>query len=134
MLAELHHLHTALAQIQTKLTDSVPSVRNSGRLHAFEQVLCHNDLLSGNILLYAPDKNKGHYTGPIRDVYLIDYEYAAYNFRAYDLANHFCEFGGFDFDIVNEFPSDIVRKKFIEIYLKGSKKVFTCFTHRFYGD
>merc|ERR1719219_2112937 len=40
---------------------------------------CHNDIQENNIL-----------NTPI-GLKLIDYEYASYNFRAFDIGNHFCE-------------------------------------------
>lgn len=49
--------------------------------------LCHNDLLLGNIL----------YDPPPRDaVTLIDFEYCAYGYAPHDIANHFCEWAGFE--------------------------------------
>eukprot|EP00981_Chlorochromonas_danica_P002487 scaffold474_cov169-Ochromonas_danica.AAC.22 len=100
----VHSIDTLRQHLHDLPTSSLYS-RQRGQLHAFEEVLCHNDLLSGNILLHDDQ------------VTLIDFEYAAYNFRAFDLANHFCEFGGFDFDIVNEFPSSSLREDFIRYYL-----------------
>lgn len=47
-------------------------------------VFAHNDLLLGNILV---DENTD-------EVRFIDYEYAAYNFQAYDIGNHFAEYAG----------------------------------------
>ncbi len=47
-------------------------------------VYCHNDLLLANIIFY--EKNNS--------VNFIDFEYAGPNYRAYDIANHFCEFAG----------------------------------------
>lgn len=64
------------------------SARDQGMAYALEEVLCHNDLLSGNILVMREHKLLG--MGEKVDVRLIDYEYAAYNYRSYDLANHFC--------------------------------------------
>lgn len=52
---------------------------------AFERVLTHNDLLSGNILV-----NNDYEAGKEPVLTLIDYEYACYNTRAFDIANHFC--------------------------------------------
>ncbi|VDO95942.1 unnamed protein product [Soboliphyme baturini] len=46
-----------------------------------DMVFCHNDLQEGNIML--PEH--------LSDVTFIDFEYAGYNFRAFDIANHFCE-------------------------------------------
>ncbi|KAI5093937.1 ethanolamine kinase 1 isoform X1 [Silurus meridionalis] len=47
-------------------------------------VLCHNDLLCNNIIY---QQEGGH-------VKFIDYEYAGYNYQAYDIGNHFNEFAG----------------------------------------
>lgn len=69
-------------------------------------VFCHNDLLCANII-YNTEK---------RDVAFIDYEYGSFNYRSFDLANHFCEFAGFDCDY-SLFPSDDFQRKWIQEYL-----------------
>ena len=46
-------------------------------------LFAHNDLQEGNILLQK--------TKTSRKVALIDFEYCAYNYRGFDLANHFVE-------------------------------------------
>ncbi|XP_054568079.1 ethanolamine kinase 2 isoform X2 [Eptesicus fuscus] len=51
-------------------------------------VFCHNDLLCKNIIY---DSTKGH-------VRFIDYEYAGYNYQAFDIGNHFNEFAGTEGD------------------------------------
>lgn len=114
MRDQLQGLQDLLAAARGKLLGR-SSEEDQGRLFAFEEVLCHNDLLSGNILLAQPEA--GGQQAPKRDVYLIDFEYAAYNHRGFDLANHFCEFGGFDFDVVTQFPSEELRKAFLRHYL-----------------
>ncbi|NXV57988.1 CHKB kinase, partial [Molothrus ater] len=48
-------------------------------------VFCHNDVQEGNILLLA-----GHEASSDR-LMLIDFEYSSYNYRGFDLGNHFCE-------------------------------------------
>ena len=45
---------------------------------------CHNDILFANILIHQP-------SGAVN---LIDFEYGGYNFRAFDIANHFNEWAG----------------------------------------
>ena len=45
-----------------------------------EVVFCHNDLLGGNIL----------YSQTTGRLVFIDFEYATYNYAAFDIANHFC--------------------------------------------
>lgn len=47
-------------------------------------VFCHNDLLLANVV-YNAQRNT---------VTFIDYEYAAYNYQSYDIANHFNEYAG----------------------------------------
>lgn len=51
-------------------------------------VFAHNDLLSGNLMLSEKEEK----------LYLIDFEYGSYNFRGYDIANHFNEYAGFECD------------------------------------
>lgn len=48
-------------------------------------VFAHNDLLLGNILYDEQGE---------ANVIFIDYEYADYNFQAFDIGNHFAEFAG----------------------------------------
>lgn len=47
-------------------------------------VFAHNDLLLGNVI----------YTESNNSVTFIDYEYAAFNYQAFDIGNHFAEFAG----------------------------------------
>lgn len=47
-------------------------------------VFCHNDLLLGNVI----------YNSKSDSVTFIDFEYANYNYQAYDIANHFNEYAG----------------------------------------
>ena len=71
-------------------TKHVLDSRQLGMKFALKQVLCHNDLLCGNLLLsHTPDVEGGECRGS-HSIRLIDYEYAAYNYRAFDFANHFC--------------------------------------------
>ncbi|KAL4859074.1 putative choline kinase 2 [Chlorella vulgaris] len=80
-------------------------------LHALESRLaasfpswvgfCHNDLLNGNILLFTSPAADGSEAvggtaagnGGKLTVKLIDYEYSTLNDVAFDVANHFCEWG-----------------------------------------
>ena len=67
---------------------------------------CHNDLLFGNIL----------YSERRQFVSLIDWEYSSYGFAPFDLANHFCEWAGFEC-LWERFPSRDQQRFFIEKYL-----------------
>ena len=77
-------------------------------------LLCHNDLSSLNIIYQA---------GLTPRVSLIDLEYAAPNYQAFDIGNHFCEFAGvhtLDFTL---FPSEAVQKQWIRLYLEESDRL-----------
>lgn len=77
-------------------------------------VFCHNDLQPGNIL-------------KIEDggLVVIDYEYSSYNYRGFDLGNHFCEYmfnnnhDKYPYFTHNEqlYPSRQTQLKFIRAYL-----------------
>ena len=69
-------------------------------------VLCHNDLLLKNFI-----KNE-------KGIELIDFEYSGYNYRAFDIANHFNEWCGFDLNWDN-FPSEDTQKRFLKAYLEA---------------
>lgn len=54
-------------------------------------VYSHNDLLLTNILY---DKN-------VNTVTFIDFEYTGFNYQAFDIANHFAEFAGNYYHLIN---------------------------------
>ena len=70
------------------------SAFSEGYQFGLDVVFAHNDLLSGNILLpTGADNSDLECSIPGMEptkVHIIDYEYAAYNYRAWDLANYFC--------------------------------------------
>jgi ethanolamine kinase len=72
-----------------------------------EVVFCHNDLLAGNFI----------YNQEMDTVMVIDYEYAYYNYRAFDIANHFCEYAGFEMDW-SKFPDQATQLAFLKRYLE----------------
>lgn len=49
-------------------------------------VFCHNDCQEGNILLLDSRED-----GEKQKLMLIDFEYSSYNYRGFDIGNHFCE-------------------------------------------
>lgn len=69
-------------------------------------VFAHNDLLSGNLMLSEKDEK----------LYLIDFEYGSYNFRGYDIANHFNEYAGFECDY-SLYPDKDSQYHFFRHYL-----------------
>lgn len=76
----------------------------------FEIVFCHNDLLAGNIVLSAEC--------PEGSVKFIDFEYSGWNWRSFDLANHFVEFCGLALDL-SKYPKRAFRRAWIQEYLEA---------------
>ncbi|ESO97520.1 hypothetical protein LOTGIDRAFT_228190 [Lottia gigantea] len=72
-------------------------------------VFCHNDLLLNNII-YDKKADK---------VGFIDYEYAFYNYQAYDIADHFAEFAGIDVVDYDRYPSKEFQLKWLKVYLEN---------------
>lgn len=73
-------------------------------------IFSHNDLLSGNIMInHEEDK-----------LYFIDYEYASYNYRGYDIGNHFAEYAGFECDY-SLYPNMNEQYHFFRHYLQPDR-------------
>ncbi|THD21843.1 Choline/ethanolamine kinase [Fasciola hepatica] len=87
---------------------------------AFPVVFCHNDFQENNILVLNNPDVDGFY-----DVLPIDFEYSGYNFRGFDIGNHFNEwcydytcpdppYFTYDFD---SYPTLSQQKEFWNTYL-----------------
>ncbi|XP_010852553.1 PREDICTED: ethanolamine kinase 2 [Bison bison bison] len=74
-------------------------------------VFCHNDLLCKNIIY---DSSKGH-------VRFIDYEYAGYNYQAFDIGNHFNEFAGVNEVDYSRYPARETQLLWLRYYLQAQK-------------
>ncbi|XP_025830734.1 ethanolamine kinase-like isoform X2 [Agrilus planipennis] len=72
-------------------------------------VFCHNDLLLGNVICTDDESS----------VVFIDYEYAAYNYQAFDIGNHFNEFVGIEPDTIDysKYPSKELQYDWLKTYL-----------------
>lgn len=70
-------------------------------------VYCHNDLLLKNIIYHEK-------TG----VTFIDFEYGDFNYQAFDIANHFCEFAGVDVFDPSLYPSEEFQIKWLRNFLR----------------
>nr|XP_040019425.1 choline kinase alpha [Gasterosteus aculeatus aculeatus] len=90
-------------------------------------VFCHNDCQEGNVLLLkrgrSSDKQK---------LMLIDFEYSSYNYRGFDIGNHFCEWM-YDYSCeespffkvdAQAYPSKAQQLHFIRSYLRESHRGF----------
>uniref|UniRef100_A0A8D2ZD75 ethanolamine kinase n=1 Tax=Scophthalmus maximus TaxID=52904 RepID=A0A8D2ZD75_SCOMX len=74
-------------------------------------VLCHNDLLTKNIIY-------NHKEGVVK---FIDYEYAGYNYQAFDIGNHFNEFAGVNDVNYSLYPSRELQRDWLMAYLESYK-------------
>lgn len=72
-------------------------------------VFAHNDLLLGNVI----------YTESLQQITFIDYEYADYNFQAFDIGNHFAEFAGVDEVDYKRYPTKKFQLKWLRCYLES---------------
>lgn len=80
-------------------------------------VFAHCDLLSGNVIVLPKDgtSTPSPSTDENIEVTFIDYEYAVPSPAAFDIANHFAEWGGFDCDF-SVLPTRSQRRDFIHTY------------------
>uniref|UniRef100_A0A8C9S4S2 Ethanolamine kinase n=1 Tax=Scleropages formosus TaxID=113540 RepID=A0A8C9S4S2_SCLFO len=90
-------------------------------------VFCHNDCQEGNILLLNGRENSDR-----QKLMLIDFEYSSYNYRGFDIGNHFCEwmydytYDNFPFFKANSknYPTKAQQLHFISSYLLESDSGF----------
>ncbi|RHZ44496.1 putative ethanolamine kinase [Aspergillus thermomutatus] len=84
-------------------------------------VFAHCDLLCANVIVLPP--SEGPTAATTSDeravtVQFIDYEYATPSPAAFDIANHFAEWGGYDCDY-SMMPTRSVRRQFLTEYVKS---------------
>ncbi|KAK6320221.1 choline kinase alpha isoform X1 [Coregonus clupeaformis] len=90
-------------------------------------VFCHNDCQEGNVLLLS-----GREGSDGQKLMLIDFEYSSYNYRGFDIGNHFCEWmydytnDKFPFFHVNSknYPTKAQQLHFIGRYLSETDQGF----------
>lgn len=81
-------------------------------------VFCHNDLLSGNIMVMGGSKSDSYEDMATKPLQFIDFEYGCYSYRGFDWGNHFNEWAGFDCEW-DELPSPEEQRRFLRAYLEG---------------
>ncbi|KAL8924071.1 MAG: hypothetical protein Q9208_004208 [Pyrenodesmia sp. 3 TL-2023] len=99
--------------LQQELKRTVAELADMPSLGKDGLVFAHCDLLSGNVIVH-PNESKASMS--VETVSFIDYEYATPAPAAFDLVNHFSEWGGFECDY-NVLPTRSVRRAFIDEYL-----------------
>ncbi|KAI4742845.1 kinase-like protein [Aureobasidium sp. EXF-12298] len=98
--------------LQQELTYLSNELGQTPGLDGYDYIFAHCDLLSGNVIVH-PGQREG---GKGLTVSFIDYEYATPAPAAFDIANHFAEWGGFDCDYT-ALPTRGQRADFIASYL-----------------
>ncbi|CAH1107912.1 unnamed protein product [Psylliodes chrysocephalus] len=114
-------------------------------------VFCHNDMQEGNILTPLDTENEN--SNEETKLVIIDFEYCSYNYRSFDIANHFAEWA-YDYtcrthpfykEDWSNYPTEKQRMAFVRAYLheRGSREspkkvlreveVFTMASHLFWG-
>ncbi|KAK7896151.1 hypothetical protein WMY93_021476 [Mugilogobius chulae] len=126
-LAKYHAIHAhngwvPQSELHTRLTTEVPSPRCLREELVWLQqhlsqlgspvVLCHNDLLCKNIIYNKEDGS----------VKFIDYEYAGYNYQAFDIGNHFNEFAGLEKVDYSQYPERSFQLLWLRSYLEAYKE------------
>ncbi|XP_071414807.1 choline kinase alpha isoform X2 [Pithys albifrons albifrons] len=95
-------------------------------------VFCHNDCQEGNILLLEGRENSEN-----QKLMLIDFEYSSYNYRGFDIGNHFCEWM-YDYSYekypffkasVLKYPSKKQQFHFVSSYLSAFHDGFENLSH-----
>ncbi|KAI9741581.1 MAG: hypothetical protein M1818_004387 [Claussenomyces sp. TS43310] len=104
------------ADLQAELKRLVEELSNRPGLGKSGLVFAHCDLLSGNVIVQP--RSPAEAASEIETVSFIDYEYATPSPAAFDIANHFAEWGGFDCDH-SVLPTRTQRRQFIEEYIKS---------------
>ncbi|CAN8098952.1 unnamed protein product [Discula destructiva] len=115
------------ALLQSELRKLVAELSQRPGLGKDGLVFAHCDLLSGNVIVLpqgeATDSGITATNGASSStnevsVTFIDYEYAVPSPAAFDLANHFAEWGGFDCDF-SVLPTRAQRREFISEYVRA---------------
>ncbi|KFY93718.1 hypothetical protein V498_04297 [Pseudogymnoascus sp. VKM F-4517 (FW-2822)] len=107
------------AELQKELERTIAELSDRPGLGKNSLVFAHCDLLSGNVIVEPTAKGEANGVAaktPVTTVSFIDYEYAVPSPAAFDIANHFAEWGGFDCDF-SVLPTRSQRIDFIREYV-----------------
>ncbi|XP_022198571.1 ethanolamine kinase 1 [Nilaparvata lugens] len=103
----LDHLRRELCVLQAELSQLGSPI-----------VFCHNDLLLANVI------HRNTSTTPTANaITFIDYEYAAYNYQAFDIGNHFDEFAGVTDTDFSLYPERSFQLSWLRVYLEEYKRI-----------
>jgi ethanolamine kinase len=101
--------------LQAELDEVSVRLGDTPGLDGKDYVFAHCDLLSGNVIMPAVDPASSNKPTE-RPVNFIDYEYATPGHAAFDIANHFAEWCGFECDH-RQVPTRSQRREFLKEYV-----------------
>ena len=110
---------TRMSQLQEELDRSHHELDIDNTTGDHGMVFGHCDLLSANVIVLPNATIDVLNSASSETVRFIDYEYATACPAAFDIANHFAEWGGYDCDYTM-LPTQTVRRLFLEEYLRTS--------------
>ncbi|PKS07886.1 hypothetical protein jhhlp_006494, partial [Lomentospora prolificans] len=110
---DTEHQRERQTRLQTELNKLIKDLSQRPGLGENGLVFAHCDLLHGNIII-QPNETANHKSHKV--VSFIDYEYAAPSPAAFDIANHFAEWAGFECKYEN-LPTRSERLDFIRHYV-----------------
>ena len=106
-------------QLQTELNRSIEELQYPDSFAVPAMIFGHCDLLSANVIMLPKKKQpQASESSEVTDVRFIDYEYATACPAAFDIANHFAEWGGYECDYAM-LPSRSVRRSFLDEYVRA---------------
>jgi ethanolamine kinase len=120
------YLKRAVPFTKTQLLDEIGKMESflrNGALQKSKIVFSHNDLMPNNIIINHGDGKNPH----CGSVLFIDYEYGDWNYREFDIANHFNEFVGLPEEDTGKlnyekyYPSKDFQLQWLQIYLSNLK-------------
>lgn len=100
--------------LRAEFTTIVEKFSDVPGLFGKSYVFSHCDLLSGNVIVQRPCGSPKDSTS--HPVAFIDYEYTTPSPAAFDIANHFAEWAGFDCDHASV-PTKSQRREFLRAYV-----------------
>ncbi|CAG8652763.1 1994_t:CDS:2 [Acaulospora morrowiae] len=109
------------------LKDEIPRLKSILSKVNSPIVFAHNDTQYGNILRLADESNQ---------LVVVDFEYAGYNYRGFDIGNHFCEwsydYNGPEPHVFHRdwFPTEDKQYNFLSAYLEAQDQELGLVTTR----
>jgi choline/ethanolamine kinase len=131
-IPEHYHKYSPKTLTMKELKNEIEFLRNKIPKLLKNIVFCHNDLIGGNVLLSNDNPHLSKMDSNFKPkLMLIDFEFASYNPRGFDLGDHLAEYV-FDYDakappysLPNRVPSKNHIMEFIFAYIEAQNPNFT---------